>query len=442
MTIPFGQPIGRALLCLCIMTPAAWARGDTAPSRTETLAAFREQVFEVEQSWPAGARSVAGAQLEALEAAPEPLDDPALELALARILTLADNGHSFHMHGLWTQRYNRVPVDFGVFDDGVFVIIAQAGNEALVGQRLLAIDGHGIESLRRHFSEIHPGEPGWQDQFLPFFLESPQVLNAAGLAATPDRLTLTLQADDGAVQDIALQARSDLPPPEGIALYIAASHWLDAAKAGQVIQGDLPLYLREPGRQFRSSHLPDLDALYVQFKGNADARDEDIGEFVQTVTRQLDTLAPEHVILDQRFNAGGDLNTTRDLMKRLPQDGRTVFVLVSGRTFSAGISSVGYVKQAGGDAVIIVGTPVGDRLEFWAEGPLVELPESGIAFLVATERHNYEAGCQEDDCHGSIRRHPIAVPSLAPDHLVPMTFDDFAAGRDPAMERVSELIRD
>lgn len=82
----------------------------------------------------------------------------------------------------------------------------------------------------------------------------------------------------------------------------------------------------------------------------------------------------------------------------------------------------------------------GDRLEFWAEGRFIELPESGAQILFATERHNYMTGCQEDDCHGSIRRHPIRVATLDPDYPVTLTYADFAAGRDPAMEKVMALI--
>lgn len=79
-------------------------------------------------------------------------------------------------------------------------------------------------------------------------------------------------------------------------------------------------------------------------------------------------------------------------------------------------------------------------MEFWAEGGLVELPNSGAAFIHATERHNYRTGCPEDDCHSSIRRHPIRVSSLAPDHLVTTTWEDFVNGVDPSLTKALELV--
>ena len=56
--------------------------------------------------------------------------------------------------------------------------------------------------------------------------------------------------------------------------------------------------------------------------------------------------------------------------------------------------------------------------------------------LTATERHNYMTGCPEPDCHASIRDHPIRVASLQPDLAAPLTFAEYVAGRDPAMEAI------
>ena len=89
----------------------------------------------------------------------------------------------------------------------------------------------------------------------------------------------------------------------------------------------------------------------------------------------------------------------------------------------------------------IIGEDVGDRLEFWAEGRVVRLPATGNQVLYATERHDYRNGCQQfTDCHGSVVRNPIAVPSLAPEVHAPLTLEDYVAGRDPALEAIAKLL--
>jgi len=63
-----------------------------------------------------------------------------------------------------------------------------------------------------------------------------------------------------------------------------------------------------------------------------------------------------------------------------------------------------------------------------------------VAFLHATERHNYREGCPEEDCHRSIQIHPIRVPSVKPDHPTAISWQDFARGHDPLLEKATELL--
>ena len=111
-------------------------------------------------------------------------------------------------------------------------------------------------------------------------------------------------------------------------------------------------------------------------------------------------------------------------------------------TFSAAISSIGYLEQTAPDRVTIVGEEVGDRLEFWAEGRPVTLPNSGLVIGIATERHDYQNGCRAfSDCHGPVVQNPIAVPTLVPNVPAPWTIEAYRAGRDPAMEAVVAQLR-
>ena len=203
-----------------------------------------------------------------------------------------------------------------------------------------------------------------------------------------------------------------------------------------------PLYLQEPDKPFRL--IPLEEGYYLQFRANHGSFDgETVEQFAQRALVTLRAARPRFIILDQRLNSGGDLNTTRDLMRGLGDiigpSGRLV-ILTSGRTFSAGIASVAYAKQGAGSRTHIIGTPVGDRLEFWAEGSGVPLPVSGAIALPATERHNYMTGCPEADCHRPIRNFPIRVKSVRPDQEVRFRYRDFIAGKDPLMAAAEKLV--
>lgn len=367
--------------------------------------------------------------LREVERLPGLLGDPArFELAAAHIAALADNGHSALLPTQWPLRYPRSPVHLGLFADGLFVVAAPSPHAALLHRRVIAIDGHPWEEVRRAYGAYQGGVPPFRDQFAPLFMETPALLVAAGLGSDPNALTLTL--DGGTV---SIPAR--LTPPEGEAAFTGRSPLIDGAAS----LPRLPLYLEERDVASRLVLLSELDAAYVHLKEIHGLR---FDAFLAATLAELRARRPRHIIVDLRFNMGGDLNLARDFMQALPGIARgQLYAITSGRTFSAAIASLGYLKQAAGTRLTIVGEPLGDHLEFWAEGNFIRLPGLGAAMLYASERHNYLTGCPEPDCHAAIRLHPIRVRSLQPDIPAPLTFADYAAGRDPAMDAIAADIR-
>ncbi|NHK28519.1 hypothetical protein FF098_011430 [Parvularcula flava] len=416
-----------------ISTGTAWAQ-----DWSEDLAMFRTEFFEVDNSYSAEERARAEALLAELEANADGMSEPAFVLALAEIVAVADNGHTVLRNTYWQSRYPRLAVRFMIADDGLFIADGQGDYEALAGQRVTAVEGLGLSELRDHFAPYHPGLEGHRDEYIYAFLESPDILNAAGIAERSDTISVTLLNGE----TVRVGNSDAWPPLAGIWQIIPQARAITFYKAG-LVDGD-PLYLQEPDELLRYVPMPERDAVYIQFRANIDFSGQmDMRQAATDALTRLQEDAPAYVILDQRFNTGGDLNTTRDLMQAIPEivgESGHVFAITSARTFSAGISSVGYLKQAGGDRVTIIGAPVGDPLEFWAEGDVIFLPQSGANIGISTERHNYMTGCPEDDCHGSIQRHPIAVDSLAPDYRPVFTYDDFIAGRDPYLEAALSLM--
>ncbi|HTU10824.1 MAG TPA: hypothetical protein VMG08_07975 [Allosphingosinicella sp.] len=351
------------------------------------------------------------------------------ELETARIAALADNGHSALLPPQWPARYRRSPVRLGLFADGLYVVAAPGDRARLIGRRVLRINGRDWREIRTAYTRYQGGLQSFRDQFVTLFMELPALLNAAGFGTDPERVTYTLGAP-GRTEQVVAQAV--LSPYRGEAAFSGRSVLLDAAP---MLPGErLPLYLREPELIYRLAFPAEIDGAYIQLKA---VRGLGIDRFFEETLATLRQRRPRNIVVDLRFNIGGDLNIARDFMRALPgiaQD--RVYAITSGRTFSAAISSLGYLKQAAGDRLTIVGEPIGDRLEFWAEGDILPLPGLGAMLLYASERHNYVTGCPEPDCHAAIREHPIRVRSLQPDIAAPITWADFRAGRDPALAAI------
>ncbi len=431
------KPLFCGLVLALASLPSSGHAQTPAADRVATIDAFEEGFVHYDVSYPDARREEALEAVAELRTRASGMSDARFELELARIAALSGNGHSHLLPAPWATRHPRLGVRFVIADDGLFVGDVRPPYEPLLGARVAALEGRALPELRTEWARYTTGREGFRDQSLPVFLESPVMLQAAGLASDSTRVTLTL-ADGRSVQ---VGTTTAWPEPEGMWRYMPKSRVIELAIAGRV-RGE-PLYLQEPESFFRVVPLPDRDAVYVQFRANIDFSGQtDMRALSTAAIDSIRARAPRFIIVDQRFNMGGDLNTTRALMQAVPgivgEDG-VVFAITSGRTFSAGIASLGYLKQAAGDRLVIVGAPIGDELEFWAEGDPLRLP-NGSLVLRATERHNYVTGCQEDDCHGSIRRSPIRVRSLEPDVRPRFVYDDIVAGRDPYLDEVFSRI--
>ncbi len=405
------------------------------------LAAFRSEFLGRDKSFAPVARTEAERRLAALEAETE-LSLVHVDVTLAQIAALADNGHTHTAAGGLAARHNRVPVRFAPFGGEFRVLRAMTPHATLLGARLVAVEGHALDALREAARSITGGTAAWRDRFANVVFESPALLHELRLAASPREATYRLELADGRQIDVSLvgeAGRADSPVG-------STDRWLAptmlAAEGDAwrtlLVAGTEPWALQDPARPFRWRMAPEIGGVVLQLRMTTDAPTEKLRDALAAMREAIVAAHPVNVVLDMRHNGGGDLNKARDFMKALPGlvTGR-VFVLTSPWTFSAAISSVGYLKQAAPDKVVIVGEDVGDRLMFWAEGRPVTLPNSGVRIGLATQRHDYQTGCKGfTDCHGNVVFFPIAVPSLAPQIAAPWTFQAYAAGRDAGMEAV------
>jgi len=154
---------------------------------------------------------------------------------------------------------------------------------------------------------------------------------------------------------------------------------------------------------------------------------------------------PCNLILDQRFNDGGNYMNTYGFAKKLPEliapTGR-IYMLTGPSTFSAGISTTAFIKQAGGARVTILGEPVGDQLQFFSEGNRGCLPHYPLCVAYETGKHDYQHPCRDwDICFWPNYYFTVRVNNLDPDETIALSFADWRAGHDPVFERALQLAK-
>jgi hypothetical protein len=144
------------------------------------------------------------------------------------------------------------------------------------------------------------------------------------------------------------------------------------------------------------------------------------------------------VVLDLRYNGGGEYpavyRALRALVDATARDGR-IAILTNDATFSGAIITAALVKDFAGTRALILGERAGDRLQFWAEGTDMVLPNSRLPVHTATGYHDFAHGCREWRCYWPDFWFDVAVGSIDPDVVVPWTFADYRRGFDPVLER-------
>jgi hypothetical protein len=197
-----------------------------------------------------------------------------------------------------------------------------------------------------------------------------------------------------------------------------------------------PLYLRHPDRNYWMESAPN-GIVYIQYNRAADAAEQSLADFSARTAKAITSSRPNAIVVDLRFNTGGNGSITPklvDAVKQAPAD-VPVYVITGRSTFSAGIVAAALLREA--LKVKIVGEPVGDDLDFWAEGGNIVLPYSGLYVHFANGAHSLSP----KPCPTKDYCDDLSVATLAPDIAAPPNWASYISGRDPAMEAIARDLK-
>lgn len=403
-----------------------------------TDAGYFARFLDYDRSYSRSARAEARRLITRLQAEAGDLNHEQFVLRVAEIAALADNAHTGVSREAWMKNTPRMPLRTYLFADGLHVLRTSRATAALLGARIDRIEGRSAEEIFRRIRRYAGGtEARRRTQLIPM-LESPGLLVAAGLASDRRALTISGVLSDGTPFERRVEAEER---DRAAQISNTAQLLFPNAPRTSFLQdhGALPVSLRNSGDLFRIDDLPH-GGVYVRMAHNGDPDEGEIATFLNAVNDRVRSDRPGFVVLDMRMNGGGDYTTTYAFARAFPEvvgpAGR-IYVLTSPFTFSAAITTVAALKDAGGSRVTLVGEEVGDRLSFWAEGQGFSLPNAFFTVFYATAKHDYGAPCRDRSiCFWLNDRYPVRVASLAPDIEAPMTFAAYRAGRDPALEAV------
>jgi hypothetical protein len=404
------------------------------------------RLIALDRAFTPVARAEASRRIAALEKLPAALDPAHFRVALMQIDALADNGHTKVGYDD-AANPKELPVRVAIFSDGLYVMRAADGASDLLGGRVVSVDGKPIDAVLARLGTLRGGTPQWKKAYASMYLFMQDMLYGLDIAPDMSHSTWTVVAPSGNTVTRTLTAY--VTPKDEPYVYI--KRWFSSeplkgmTKRWQAFQPDrpLPITLRDYDRTFRRVRLPGSCTMLVQFKSNEDEGAESISRFITETEADMSANRPCNVILDLRYDDGGNYMMTYDFANRLPglvAPGGRIYLLTGPSTFSAGITTTAFVRQAGGERVTALGEPVGDRTHFFSEGGRACLPNYALCVAYETGKHDYLNPCTDlDVCFWPNYWYAVRVKTLAPDETITQSFADWRAGRDPVFARAMAL---
>jgi tetratricopeptide (TPR) repeat protein len=365
------------------------------------------------------------AAVSAISAKLPDLTDSQVLVELMILLRSLGDGHAYIAPAADDSAWHhRLPVQFALFEEGVFIIAARPEHQAVLGSRVLAFDGQPITQVNAVLDRLIPRDNENSQRskhILPGRLRELPLLHALGLVGDPHRVTLTILDRAGKRRDVdlateesgAAQDERRFPYPVGWTFF------------PDTLPEPVPLYLRNLTVPYWFTYLRDEQTVFFQFNAVRDAADESLADFC----RRLFAFVAEHevakLVIDLRWNGGGNTFLEIQLIQhvissKLNQRGR-LFVIIGRSTFSAAQNGAGMMDRY--TEAIFVGEPTGSSPTFIGETVPFKLPyskaEANVSDLLwqTTWPTDYRIW-------------------IAPTIYTPPTFAAYRANRDPALEAI------
>jgi Peptidase family S41 len=342
---------------------------------------------------------------------------------LQKLDAMVGDGHS--NVGPWRDSviaFHTLPIALYWFEEGIIVRATDSAHANLLGARLLMINGRPIDSVIARIRPLisHDNEMGIR-AFVPFFIMMPEILQATGVLSNMSAMPFTFELD-GKRRTETLRPAGLFPMLTGDAdrSWIRRSGWIDARDKAQT-----PLWLSDPTNIYWYKYLPDGGTLYCQINTIQQKPTDSLSAFIARAIAAADSAGADKFVLDLRLNGGGNGDFNKQILlplikSRYDTPGH-LYVLTGRRTWSAAQTLVTELMKY--TTAIFVGEPTASHGNHYGDSYRIVMPNSGVTVRVATLWHQYL---------DSRDKRLIIEPAIK----APLTFSDYARGRDPALKGV------
>lgn len=339
---------------------------------------------------------------------------------LARIVSLFKYGHTSISWFQSPVKYHVALVNFYWFSDGLYAEGADKKYTAIIGAKLIKVEGMPIVQVLERLKPLVPVE---NDQYFKAYgldmLNRPEALHAQGIT---NKLKKTIHYSfekDGKTIELEVETKEKFDLPREYGFTKQEGDWASARNLSST-----PFYLKNLDKNYYYEYLPASKTVYVRQSQVVDDRSENILNFYKKVFEFIDSNEVEKLVLDVRLNGGGNNFKNKPVItgiiecKKINKPGK-LFVIIGRRTFSACQNLVNELSNY--TNAIFVGEPTGENVNFFGDNRRIILPKTGIPVYLSFAW--WQDKPQWDNSKW-----------LAPKISVEMNFEEYRNNGDPVLE--------
>ncbi len=348
------------------------------------------------------------------------MQDHEVLVGFGRIIGMFKYGHTRVSFSEGPVPYQQLPINIYQFKDGVYINGAHKDYEALVGGKILEVEG---KPLNQVLEAIYPVVPAENEQFFKayggIYLIIPEVLHAQGITETLKNKIIFKLEKNGEVFTAEVTAGKPQRDHLEYGEVKSDTDWVGARDPSKT-----PLYLKNLEKIYYFEYLPNEKAVYVRHSQIQDDPDENIPAFYKRLFKFIDSTDVQKLILDVRLNGGGNNYKNKPIItgiiehQKINQPGK-LFVIIGRRTFSACQNLVNELDNY--TNAIFVGEPTAENINFYGDNRRIELPNSGLPVYLSFAWWQDKPQWENAE---------YTVPHLAAE----LTFEEYSANEDPVLD--------
>lgn len=348
------------------------------------------------------------------------LDEHEILVGITRIVASFKYGHTIMGYWEGTVPYHQMPLVLYQFNDGIYLQGVHKDYEAILGAKLLKVEGKPINEVLELMRPVVPAE---NEQFAKaygiHYLTFPEFLHAQRVM--PDlkqHITLTLEKG-GKVFDAEIKAVPAERFPRQYGMVVPSDTWLESRD-----QSSTPLYLKHLDKIYYYEYLPESKTVYIRQSQIQDQEGEDIPSFYAKVFDFIENNEVEKLILDLRLNGGGNNYKNKPVVTgiikadKINKPGKFM-VIIGRRTFSACQNLVNELSNY--TNAVFVGEPTAENINFYGDNRPVQLPNSKMNAYLSFAWWQDKPQWENADW-------------TAPHIAVDMSFEQYRNNEDPVLQ--------